>query len=137
MFRVGTQLSQALLQSAARERRLSLTLLTARASALAMAQHPVLNAAHVAMGLVRRDRVDVGIAVELEDGLITPVLRDAAVPVRQVVPVGAAAILAVAAARPEETAVTLRCDHRVVFGADAARLLSTLKHFIETPEEWL
>ncbi|OYV23717.1 MAG: hypothetical protein B7W97_02365 [Mycobacterium sp. 20-66-4] len=44
-----------------------------------------------------------------------------------IVPLGAAAILAVAApARDGLTRLTLTCDHRVVAGADAARFLATL-----------
>jgi pyruvate/2-oxoglutarate dehydrogenase complex dihydrolipoamide acyltransferase (E2) component len=43
-----------------------------------------------------------------------------------IIPVGASAILSVAAADPMGAQCTLTCDHRVVFGADAAKFLDTL-----------
>ena len=50
----------------------------ARACALTITAHPLFNAAYTPEGLARRDRVDIGIAIDNGDGLITPVLRDAA-----------------------------------------------------------
>ena len=44
----------------------------------AIVAHPLFNAAYTPEGLARRQRVDIGIAVDHGDGLITPVLRDAA-----------------------------------------------------------
>ncbi len=52
-----------------------------------------------------------------------------------VVPPGAAAILAVAAPGDTGTMLTLTCDHRVVFGADAARFLSALAERLAHPVE--
>ncbi len=43
----------------------------------ALARHPEVNAAWGADAIVRRGSVDVGVAVALEDGLVTPVVRDA------------------------------------------------------------
>jgi pyruvate dehydrogenase E2 component (dihydrolipoamide acetyltransferase) len=161
----------------ANERSLSLSLLLARACALAIKEHPLLNAAYTPDGIAYREQVDIGIAVDLPEGLITPVLRDVAerplaalaedwgilrdklksrrlvpqdyrgatfylsdlgiFPVVQcfdsIIPVGASAILSVAAARPEGTMVTLSCDHRVVFGADGARFLTTLNGWFADP----
>lgn len=54
-----------------------------------------------------------------------------------IVPLGAAAILSVAAARNGEAFVTLSCDHRVVFGADAARFLQTLQEQLSDPQKLL
>lgn len=48
-----------------------------------------------------------------------------------IVPLGAAAILAVGAEREGTAAFTLSCDHRVVFGADAARFLTTLESLLK------
>jgi pyruvate dehydrogenase E2 component (dihydrolipoamide acetyltransferase) len=53
-----------------------------------------------------------------------------------IVPPGAAAILAVAAPGGQGTLLTLTCDHRVVFGADAARFLAALAERLARPEEW-
>jgi pyruvate dehydrogenase E2 component (dihydrolipoamide acetyltransferase) len=77
-FRVTAQLPLQPLMTAANERRQSLTLMLARACALTAVAHPLFNAAYTPDGLARRDRVDIGIAVDNGDGLITPVLRDAA-----------------------------------------------------------
>ena len=121
--------------------------------------------------------MDIGIAVDNGDGLITPVLRDAAArslaelardwsglrekvknrrlaladysgatfylsdlgtfsvveAFDSIVPIGAAAILSVAASRPQGASFTLACDHRVAFGADAARFLETLGQQLKDP----
>ena len=47
-----------------------------------------------------------------------------------IVPEGAAALLSVAAVQGEKALCTLNCDHRVVFGGDAARFLETLERRI-------
>lgn len=51
---------------------------TIRAAAIALRDHPVLTAAWVADGLAFPDRIDVGCAIALTDGLVVPVLRDPA-----------------------------------------------------------
>lgn len=176
-FRVTAQLPVDSLAQEAAESRQSLTLLLARACALTISAHPLFNAAYTPNGLAHRDRVDIAVAVDTGDGLITPVLRDAAgrplaelaqdwarlrekvksrrlVPadysggtfylsnlgassvVRSfdsIVPVGASAILSVAASRPQGALCTLACDHRVVFGSDAARFLETLAQRLKDP----
>ena len=53
-----------------------------------------------------------------------------------IVPPGATAILAVAAPSRSGSVVTLSCDHRVVFGADAARFLAALAERLAAPGEW-
>lgn len=180
-FRVTAQLPLEALTEAAKEQEQSLTLLLARACALTIAAHPLFNAAYTPDGLARRDRIDVGIAVDSGDGLITPVLRDAAgrswaalaqdwnslrdkVKNRRlmpadysgatfylsdlgvfsvvyafdsILPLGASAILSVAASRRQGTFFTLTCDHRVVFGADAARFLETLGQQLREPGKLL
>ena len=77
-FRVTAQLTLKPLLKAAKDRHASLSLLLARACALAIKAHPLFNAAYTPEGLARRDRVDIAIAVDDGEGLITPVLRDAA-----------------------------------------------------------
>jgi len=178
-FRVSAQLLLDPLLRAANERQQSFTLLLARACARAIVAHPLFNAAYTPEGLARRERVDIGVAVDDGYGLITPVLRDAArksmtelsrdwavlhdkVKKRRlapaeysgatfylsnlgasavvytfdsIVPIGAAAILSVARARLEGTLCTLACDHRVVFGLDAARFLETLAQQIKEPSK--
>jgi len=180
-FRVSAQLPIDPLAKLAKERQQSLTLSLARACALAIVEHPLVNAAYTPQGLARRERVDIGIAVDNGDGLITPVLRDMAqrslselakdwtslrdrvksrrlVPADysgatfylsdlgvfsivesfdSIIPPGAAAILSVAASRPQGAYSTLACDHRVVFGADAARFLETLRQKLNDPGKLL
>ncbi len=178
-FRVTAQLTLEPLMKAARDRHLPLSLLLARACALTIAAHPLFNAAYTPGGLAKRDRIDVGIAVDDDGGLITPVLRDAAArsladlaadwarmheqaksrrlapanysgatfylsdlgvfPVvhafDSIIPPGASAILSVAAAKEQgATIFTLACDHRVVFGADAARFLAMLEELLTNPD---
>ena len=48
-----------------------------KAAADALARHPEVNAAWGADAIVRRGAVDVGVAVALDEGLVTPVVRDA------------------------------------------------------------
>ena len=48
-----------------------------KATALALRQHPEINASFAGDHLTLYSRVHIGMAVALEDGLITPVLRDA------------------------------------------------------------
>jgi pyruvate dehydrogenase E2 component (dihydrolipoamide acetyltransferase) len=51
--------------------------LLVKATAEALARHPEVNAAWGADAIVRRGSVDVGVAVALDDGLVTPVVREA------------------------------------------------------------
>ena len=55
---------------------LSLTVLFVRAAALALAHHPEINVSYTGEALRRHATIDIGIAVALEEGLITPVIRD-------------------------------------------------------------
>jgi pyruvate dehydrogenase E2 component (dihydrolipoamide acetyltransferase) len=48
-----------------------------KATALALRQHPDINASFAGDHIKQYSRVHIGMAVALEDGLITPVLRDA------------------------------------------------------------
>lgn len=178
-FRISTQADLSAIKSYADAHDASFTLLLARACALTVQEQPDFNAAWTPDGLARRERVDVGIAMEAENGLLTPVVRDVAgrpfprlaedwralkqkirhhralpedfrgatfylsnlgmfpgvVHFDAVVPPGAAAILAVAAPGDNGTLLTLTCDHRVVFGADAARFLATLAERLGRPGE--
>ncbi len=177
-FRVSARLPVGRLQTLARERSLSFTLLMARALAQTVELHPRFNDAYTPLGLAQRKRVDVGIAVDIPGGLVTPVLRDAAsrsldelgqdwLRLKQqslqqklspedyqgatiylsnlgmfphvrrfdaIVPLGASAILALGAADQGQVEATLSADHRVVYGADAARFLESLSEQLDQPE---
>jgi len=177
-FRVTAQLALKPLLAAAKAHHYSVSVLLARACALTIVAHPLFNAAYTPDGLARRDQVDIGIAFDNSDGLITPVLRDAAArslteladnwtrlrdkaqnrrlapadysgatfyisdlgvfavvhDFDSIIPPGATAILSVAASGPQGAFCTLTCDHRVVFGADAARFLQTLDQHFNNPE---
>lgn len=54
----------------------SMTDLLIKAVALALRKHPDLNVSYVGDAIRRYEHVDIGVAVGLEDGLITPVIRD-------------------------------------------------------------
>jgi len=173
-FRVTAALPLGPLIAKAKAGGRSLSVLLARACALTIAEHPLFNAVYTPDGLARRERIDIGIAVDSPDGLITPVLRDVAgrsplalfgdwrvlldkartrrltpaeysgatfylsdlgvfpgiYSFESIVPQGAAALLSVAAVQGEKALCTLNCDHRVVFGGDAARFLETLERHI-------
>jgi pyruvate dehydrogenase E2 component (dihydrolipoamide acetyltransferase) len=58
--------------------RLSYTHLMVKALAVAATQFPVVNASYAEDKLLQHEQVNVGIAVGLENGLIVPVLKDAA-----------------------------------------------------------
>ncbi len=172
-FRVTAALPLGSLIAKARAEGRSLSVLLARACALSIAEHPLFNAVYTPQGIAHRERIDIAIAVDSPDGLITPVLRDVArrsplallgdwrvllekartrrltpaeysgatfylsdlgvfpavYSFESIVPQGAAALLSVAALQGQQALCTLNCDHRVVFGGDAARFLETLaKH---------
>jgi pyruvate dehydrogenase E2 component (dihydrolipoamide acetyltransferase) len=78
VFRVTARLPLGPLKLTAKAAQVSLTLLLARASALSVTAHPLFNAVYTPEGFARRERVDVGIAVDTAEGLIAPVLRDVA-----------------------------------------------------------
>lgn len=175
-FLISSRIALESLQKNCKAKGLSFTLALGKACALTVAEDPWFNHVWTGQGLAKRQRVDLGIAVDTGEGLITPVLRDAAArPLRElaedwrillgkikkgriapqdyqgasfylsnlgifpeierfnaIVPTGAAAILAVAAAGQDgKTDFTLSCDHRVIFGADAARFLQRLGKRLE------
>ncbi len=60
-----------------RGQKVSLNDLVIRATAGALRQHPAVNAAWMGDHIRRFNRVHIGVAVAVDDGLITPVIRDA------------------------------------------------------------
>lgn len=54
----------------------SITDLLIKASALALARHPEINVSFAGDAIRRYTSIDIGVAVGMEDGLITPVVRD-------------------------------------------------------------
>jgi pyruvate dehydrogenase E2 component (dihydrolipoamide acetyltransferase) len=70
-------LREQLKQLAAEDRRPTITDLVIRASVLALAEHPALNATLSGGHLEVHSEVHIGIAVDADDGLIVPVVRDA------------------------------------------------------------
>ncbi len=61
---------------AARQQPISLTAILLKAVALSLAQHPDLNAALVDDEIIYSDRIDLAVAVALEEGLLTPIVGD-------------------------------------------------------------
>ncbi len=58
-------------------RKISVNDMVIRATAAALRLHPAVNAAWTGEAIRRHNRVHIGVAVAVEDGLITPVVRDA------------------------------------------------------------
>lgn len=171
-----------------KERAFSVNDLFIRAAALALGEHPIVNAAYADGGIKMSAQVNIGSAVAIPGGLVVPVVRDAdkkALPdigaelralaeraragklavadyeggtftisnlgmygveeFDAVVNPPQSAILAVGAVMDEAIVVdgqvvagkrcrvTLSADHRVVYGADAAEFLRTLKGLLEAP----
>ncbi|MHB1566000.1 MAG: 2-oxo acid dehydrogenase subunit E2 [Acidiferrobacter sp.] len=182
VFNISARLAVGSLHKIAKSKGITLTLALARACARAVTGNTCFNDIWTTKGIARRTRVDIGIAIDTNKGLVTPVLRDAATrPLAEIaedwrilrdkaargrlvpedyqgasfylsnlgtfpiithfnaiVPLGAAAILAVSASGDDGQAdCTLSCDHRVIFGADAARFLTMLAKDVSEPMEWL
>jgi len=167
----------------------TMTALLAKAVAITLQKHPILNASYSEQGVVHHPHINVSVAVAMDDGgLITPVLQNAdAVDIYSlsrnwkslverartkqlqpaeynsgtftlsnlgmfgvdtfdaILPPGQGAILAIGASRPQVVAtpdglfsvrqqmqVTITCDHRIIYGADAAGFLQDLAKLIET-----
>jgi pyruvate dehydrogenase E2 component (dihydrolipoamide acetyltransferase) len=167
----------------------TMTALLAKAVAITLQKHPILNASYSDQGVVNHPSINVSVAVAMDDGgLITPVLQNADAvdiyslsrnwkslverarakqlqPVEYnsgtftlsnlgmfgvdtfdaILPPGQGSILAIGASRPQVVAtadglfgvrqqmqVTITCDHRIIYGADAAGFLQDLAKLIET-----
>lgn len=172
----------------------TMTALLAKAVAMTLQKHPVLNAFYTEQGINYRSGINVAIAVAMDDGgLITPVLQNADQAdiyslsrtwrdlversrLKQlqpdeystggftisnlgmfgvdrfdaILPPGQGGILAVGASRPQVVAntdgmmgvrtqmqINLTCDHRIIYGADAAAFLRDLAKLIETDAQSL
>lgn len=167
----------------------TMTALLAKAVAIALQNHPLLNASFVEQGVQYRNSINIAVAVAMTDGgLITPVLQNADQAdiyslsrtwkdlversrTKQlkpeeynsgtftlsnlgmygvdrfdaILPPAQGSILAIGASRPQVVAteegmmgvrrqmqVTITCDHRIIYGADAAAFLQDLAKLIET-----
>ncbi|MGK7931740.1 MAG: dihydrolipoamide acetyltransferase family protein [Microcystaceae cyanobacterium] len=167
----------------------TMTALLAKAVAVTLKKHPVVNACYTEQGIRYNGAINVAVAVAMPDGgLITPVLQNAdqvdlytlsrnwkglveRARAKQlqpeeyssgtftvsnlgmfgvdrfdaILPPNQGSILAIGASRPQmvankdglfgvkrQMAVNITCDHRVIYGADAAAFLQDLAKLIET-----
>ncbi|XZN99463.1 MAG: dihydrolipoamide acetyltransferase family protein [Microcoleus sp.] len=167
----------------------TMTALLAKAVAVTLQKHPLLNACYVESAIQYRADINVSVAVAMDGGgLITPVLQNAdrldiyslsrtwkdlvdRARTKQlkpdeystgtftlsnlgmfgvdkfdaILPPGQGSILAIGASRPQVVAneeglmgvkrqmqVNITCDHRVIYGADAASFLQDVAKLIET-----
>jgi pyruvate dehydrogenase E2 component (dihydrolipoamide acetyltransferase) len=167
----------------------TMTALLAKAVAVTLQKHPLMNASYAEQGIQYHSGINVAVAVAMADGgLITPVLQNAdqvdiyslsrswkdlveRARVKQlkpeeystgtftltnlgmfgvdrfdaILPPGQGSILAIGASRPQVVAtddgllgvrrqmqVNITCDHRIIYGADAAAFLQALAKLIET-----
>ena len=78
LFRVTINIDPNALKTASKAKGFSLTVTLAKAAALAIEKHPVINAVYQHEDrIVEREHIDIGLAVETEGmGLVVPVLRD-------------------------------------------------------------
>lgn len=171
-----------------------MTALLAKAVAVTLQKHPLVNASYTGQGIQYHSGINVAVAVAMPGGgLITPVLQKAdqidiyslsrawkdlveRARLKQlqpeeyssgtftisnlgmygvdrfdaILPPGQGAILAVGASRPQVVAtdagllgvrrqmqVNITCDHRIIYGADAAAFLQDLAKLIETDPQSL
>ena len=167
----------------------TMTALLAKAVAVTLQKHPLLNASYSEQGIVYHSDINVAVAVAMDDGgLITPVLPNADMvdiysvsrnwkslverarvkklqpeeynsgtftvsnlgmfgvdKFDAILPPGQGSILAIGASSPQVVAtadglfgvkqqmqVNITCDHRIIYGADAAAFLRDLAKLIET-----
>ncbi|ERT06164.1 2-oxoacid dehydrogenases acyltransferase family protein [Lyngbya aestuarii BL J] len=167
----------------------TMTALLAKAVAVTLQKHPLVNASYVESGIQYSSSINIAVAVAMADGgLITPVLKNAdqmdiyslsrtwkdlversrAKQLQPdeynsgtftlsnlgmfgvdrfdaILPPGQGSILAIGASRPQVVAtddgmmgvkrqmqVNITCDHRIIYGADAAAFLQDLATLIET-----
>ncbi len=172
----------------------TMTALLAKAVAVTLQKHPLVNASYTEQGIQYHSAINIAVAVAMaEGGLITPVLQKAdqvdiyslsrtwkdlveRARVKQlqpeeyssgtltlsnlgmygvdrfdaILPPGQGAILAIGASRPQVVAtddgmmgvrrqmqVNITCDHRIIYGADAAAFLQDLAKLIETDAQSL
>lgn len=172
----------------------TMTGLLAKAVAVTLQKHPLLNAGYTDQGIQYRSGINISVAVAMEGGgLITPVLKNADqydiyslsrtwadLVARSrskqlqpdeynsgtftlsnlgmfgvdrfdaILPPGQGSILAIGASRPTVVAtadglmgvkrqmqVNITCDHRVIYGADAAAFLKDLANLIENQPQSL
>jgi pyruvate dehydrogenase E2 component (dihydrolipoamide acetyltransferase) len=172
----------------------TMTALLAKAVAVVVAKHPIVNASYTEEGIQYPSSINISVAVAMDDGgLITPVLQNAdqldiyslsrtwkdlvsrsrtkqlqpaeynsgtftlsnlgMFGVEQfdaILPPGQGSILAIGASKPQVVAmdnglmgvrrqmkVNITCDHRIIYGADAAAFLKDLADLIENNPESL
>ncbi|HAN72884.1 MAG TPA: branched-chain alpha-keto acid dehydrogenase subunit E2 [Planktothrix sp. UBA8402] len=192
VFRVGyTITTDALdqLYKQLKSKGVTMTALLAKAVAVTLQKHPILNASYVENGIQNRAGINIAIAVAMPGGgLITPVLQNAdqidiyslsrtwkdlveRSRVKQlkpdeyssgtfslsnlgmfgvdkfdaILPPGQGSILAIGASQAQlvvsadgsmavkrQMQVNITCDHRIIYGADAATFLQNLAKLIET-----
>jgi len=192
VFRVGyTMTTDALdqLYKQLKPKGVTMTALLAKAVAVTLQKHPIVNASYVENGTQYHAGINIAIAVAMPDGgLITPVLKNAdqidiyslsrtwqdlversrAKQLQPdeyssgtftlsnlgmfgvdrfdaILPSGQGSILSVGASRPQlvvspdgsmavkcQMQVNITCDHRIIYGADAAAFLQSLAKLMET-----
>src|SRR5215212_7067797 len=107
-----------------------------KACAVALRSYPNLNALYTTRGVELHEKVDMAMAVALDQGLITPVIRD----------IGSKGLVAISniARRPDYDEngevvpasmmkLTLSADHRIANGRDGALYMAEVKRVLENP----
>jgi pyruvate dehydrogenase E2 component (dihydrolipoamide acetyltransferase) len=172
----------------------TMTALLAKAVAVTLQKHPVVNASFTEGGIKYNEGINIAVAVAMPDGgLITPVIKNAdqidiyslarnwqdlvnrarakqlqpdeyttgtftlsnlgmfgVSNLTAILPPGLGSILAIGGVRPtvvvsgdglfgvkNQMSVNITCDHRIIYGADAAAFLQDLAKLIETDVQFL
>jgi pyruvate dehydrogenase E2 component (dihydrolipoamide acetyltransferase) len=144
----------------------TMTALLAKAVAMTLQKHPLLNASFTNNSINHPGSINIAVAVAMDDGgLITPVLRQAdqmdlyaisnlgmfgVTSFDAILPPGMGSILAIGGSSPRVVAtkdgmmgirtqmeVNITCDHRIIYGAHAAAFLKDLAKLIETDAQSL
>lgn len=197
MYRVGYTITTDALDELSKKLKskgVTITALLAKAVAVTLQKHPVVNASYTDKGIQYHSAINIAVAVAMPDGgLITPVLQKAdqtdlyslsrqwkdlvdRARAKQlqpeeyssgtftisnlgmfgvdrfdaILPAGQGSILAIGASRPQVVAtpegllgvkrqmvVNITCDHRIIYGANAAAFLQDLAKLIETDPQSL
>uniref|UniRef100_A0A803MU26 Dihydrolipoamide acetyltransferase component of pyruvate dehydrogenase complex n=1 Tax=Chenopodium quinoa TaxID=63459 RepID=A0A803MU26_CHEQI len=165
-FRVGYPIvTDALdaLYAKVKKKGVTMSALLAKATAMALVQHPALNSTcKDGKSFSYNSSINIAVAVAINGGLITPVLQDADKVCTftlsnlgmfgvdrfdAILPPGQGAIMAVGASKPTVVAdadgffsvknkmlVNVTADHRIIYGADLAAFLQTFSNIIQNPD---
>ena len=100
----------------------SITDLLIKASAVALTRHPAINVSYVGEAIRHYAHIDIGVAVGMDDGLITPVIRDCGAKTLEAISTESRALIERAKQKrlqpPEYTGATFSVSNLGMYGVD-------------------